>query len=204
MLELKKARHKVLSKWTVALFLLAVLMIFAGTVTAEALANSNTQNAATPDVRLIAGPDSSNSITSFPSANVNIAPTHDNAEISFSLFPSEDNTLQPSTYYTNLLQIQNRGTSNFTIKDIKISDIKGESNLGRITIYLFAAQTDSPSTGNPIGSISLTSSSSGTINLLSSTYTLPASAINYIEIVGYAAPQASIGSTVGFTLTIQT
>ena len=101
------------------------------------------------------------------------------------------------------MQIKNVGTSSHTINSITISNLAGSTNLGRITIYLFANQTDSPATGNPIGSVSLTGSSRGIVNLPSSAYTLSQSANAYIEVQGCAASNALTGSTVGFTLKIQ-
>ena len=203
-LEPRKLIHKIL-RMGVPLFLLAVLMIFVGIVTAGALTTNNNQNSASqvPDVRLAAGPDSTSSTNTYPSANVNVAPPYNTAKISLSLFPSDQNTPQPATYYTNLLQIQNQGTANYTIDGITISDISGASNLGGLTIYLFANQTDNPAASNAIGSASLNASSTGTISLLNRTYLLPPSGTSYIEISGYAAANAEAGSTC-FTINIET
>jgi hypothetical protein len=123
--------------------------------------------------------------------------------VAFSLFPSETNSPQPATYYTNLLQITNVGTATHTISSITISGITDASNLGSITIYYYTTQTDTPQSGTPVGSVTLTSTSTGTINLISSPTTLTAGATNYIEIVGHAAQGAAPGSTISFTASIQ-
>ncbi len=157
----------------------------------------------TPDVRLVAGSDSSVSPTAFPAATVTVASTYDSAAVAFSLFPSATNTPQPATYYTDLMQVTNAGTASHSISSITISGITGASNLGSIVIYYYAAQTDSPQSGSPIGSVTLTSASTGTISLLGSSHTLAAGATNYIEVVGYAAPGAAAGSTISFTASIQ-
>jgi hypothetical protein len=172
-----------------------------GTVSARAFTTSNQLK--TPAVRLMAGPDSSSSTTTVPSARVTIEPTHYEAKISFSLFKSASNNPQPATYYINLMQLNNCRKVSYTINSITISDITGASNLGRLTIYLFAVQTDTPTASTPIGSASLTNTSHGTISLLSSTQTIAASATYYIEIVGHAAPSAGTGSKTGFNLNIQ-
>ena len=157
----------------------------------------------TPDIQLVAGPDSTASPTSYPAATVTVASTYDSAAVAFSLFPSATNTPQPMTFYTNLLQVTNTGSASHTIASITISSIAGASNLGSITIYYYAAQTDSPQSGSPVGSVTLNSGSSGTLTLLGSSHALAASATNYIEIVGYAASGASPGSTISFTVSIQ-
>jgi hypothetical protein len=205
--QAKTSNQNVLVK-RLALLSLVVLVIVTGTVSATVFTTNmnNAKNSCplkTPDVRLVAGSDSSSSITTFPSASVSIAPTYQYATVSFSLFPSAINIPQPETYYTNLLQIKNVGTASYAINSITISGITGAANLGSVTIYFYDIQTDTPGTPSPVASTILTSGSSGTISLFSGTQTLAASGINYIEIVGYAAPGAATGSTVGFTLNIQ-
>jgi hypothetical protein len=189
----------------IALIFLIVLTIFIGIVSASAHKSYNGKNIGPikTSIRLMAGSDSEKNPLNYPAATVNVASTHSCATVVFSIFPSASNTLQPATYYTDLLRIKNFGTTPYTIKRVTISDITGASNLGSLTVYLFATQTDSPTTNTPIGSVTLMSNSSGTINLLNGSYTLPKSAITYIEIVGSAASNAMPDSTVGFTLKIQ-
>jgi hypothetical protein len=184
--------------------ILAILLVV-GSVSAAVITVFYTQNTATvktPDIQLVAGPDGAGGAT-FPSATVTIASTHDYANVAFSLFPSAVNTPQPATYYTNLLQITNIGTAAHTIKGISITSLSGATNLGSVTIYYYAAQTDSPTTGTPIGSATLTSASTAPVTIFSGSQALAASATNYIEIVGYAASGAAVDSTVGFTVSIQ-
>jgi hypothetical protein len=183
--------------------ILAILLVV-GSVSAAVITVFYTQSTATvktPDIQLVAGPDGAGG-TTFPSATVTVASTHDYANVAFSLFPSATNTPQPATYYTNLLQITNVGTASHTIKSITITSLSGATNLGNVTIYYYAAQTDSPTTGTPIGSTSLISSSTAPVTVFSGSQAIAASATNYIEIVGYAASTASAGSTIGFTVSI--
>lgn len=153
-------------------------------------------------IQLVAGPDGASNPNTYPSAAVTVSPNHDSAEVALSLFPSQKNTPQPATYYTNLLQITNSGNSNHTINEITVSDITGASNLGSLTIYYYMAQTDNPQNAKPTGSSTLTSASTGTTVLFSGKQTLMPSAVNYVEIVGYASPNAAVDSTVSFTLTV--
>jgi hypothetical protein len=187
------------------LLLIFALLLIVGIVSAAVLTmyyTTNTATVKTADVRLVAGPDSTASPTEYPNATVTVDSTNDSATVAFSLFPSVTNTPQPATYYTNLLQIKNVGTASHTINSITISGITGAANLGSLTIYYYDTQTDTPDTGTPVASTTLTSSSTGTISLLSA-QVIPPSDTDYIEIVGYAAPDATAGSTVTFNLSIQ-
>lgn len=163
---------------------------------------NNTATVRTPDVRLGAGPDSKGG-TTYPTASVTVASTYDYATVGFSLFPSATNTPQPATYYTNLMNITNYGTAGHTIETITITDISGQSNLGNITIYYYASQTDLPSAATAIASTSLTSSSSGSITVFNGTQAIAASGTQYIEMVGFAAPGAAVDSTISFTVSIK-
>jgi len=163
---------------------------------------TSTATVKTPDVRLGAGPDNTGG-TTYPAATVTVASTKDFATIAFSLFPSATNTPQPASYYTNLLNITNAGTAAHTIKAITVTDLSGAANLGNVTIYYYATQTDTPTTGTPIAAASLTSSSTAPVTIFTGTQAIAASAVQYIEIVGYAASSASAESTVTFTVSIQ-
>jgi len=165
---------------------------------------NNTATVKIPDVQLAAGSDSSSS-TTYPAASVTVATTHDYAAVAFSIFPSVANSPQPATYYTDLLQIKNVGTAAHTIKAITISSLSGAANLGSITVYYYASQTDTPQTGTPIGSATITSSSVAppSITIFIGTQSIAAAATQYIEVVGYAASGAALDSTVAFTVSIQ-
>lgn len=196
--------RNVLVKSSVLIVLIILLSVII-TASAGGFIVGNQQNvgsAYASDVRLTAGSDCFSSPANFPCANVSITATCDCATVTLNLFPSAHNNPQPLTYYTNLLQIRNLGNANCTIKGITLSNIKGASNLGCLTVFLFSNQTDSPTTSKPLGSISLTNSSSGTI-LLCDKYMLEASQVNYIEVVGCAAAGCACGSTVGFTVNQQ-
>ena len=156
----------------------------------------------TPDIQLAAGTDNSTS-TSYPNASVIVASTYDYATLNFSLFPSEDNTPQPDTYYTDLLQIQNVGSSNHTIYSIIVTSLTGASNLGNLTIYYYDTQTDTPETGTPISAVSLTSSSGAPVTVFSGTQDIAGGTTDYIEIVGHAASGAAVDSTIRFVVSVK-
>ena len=162
---------------------------------------SNTATVKTPDVRLVAGSDSSGG-TTYPSATVTVTSTYDYATVEFSLFPSVESSPQPATYYTDLLQINNAGTEGHTIKSITITSLNDQSNLGGITIYYCEAQTDTPQTGN-LDSVALTSSSNAPVSLFTGTQSIAASATQYIEVVGYALSTAAVDDTITFTVSIE-
>ena len=196
--------RNVLVKSAVLIVLIILLSVIV-TVSTGGFIVGNAQNAGSvyaSDIRLTAGTDCFSSQANFPCANVSIAPTFDCATVTLSMFPSAKNNPQPLTYYTNLLQIRNLGDTNCMIKGLTVSNIKGASNLGCLTVFLFSNQTDSPTTCKPLGSISLTNSSSGNI-LLCDNCMLEASQVNYVEVVGYAAAGCACGSTVGFTVNLQ-
>jgi hypothetical protein len=140
------------------LLALLALLLCVGLVAATVFTMYYTSVTATvqdPDVRLGAGPDGAGGST-YPSATVDVATTYDYATVDFSMFPSETNTPQPATYYTNLLNISNVGSSSHTIKAITVTSVTdASSSLGKITIYYFATQTDTPETETPIGSANI-------------------------------------------------
>jgi len=186
----------------IPLLLLALLVSTVSAAVYTMYYASGTATVKTPDVQLIAGSDSFASPTSYPNATVTVASTYDYATIGFSLFPSVVNTPQPATYFTNLTLIKNTGTVSHTIQSITISGLTGGSSLGNITIFYYTAWNSNPSIATAQGYVTLTSGSTGSYTLISS-QALAASAINYIEIVGYAASGATAGSTIGFTMSIQ-
>lgn len=163
---------------------------------------NTTATVKTPDVRIGAGPDSTGG-TSYPAATVTVASTYDFATVEFSLFPSATNDPQPATYYTNLLNITNYGTTSHTIESITITAINGQSNLGNITTYYYTTQTDTPSSATATGVANLTSTSTTPVTIFSGTQTIAASAAQFIEIIAYAAPGAAVNSEITFTLSLQ-
>jgi hypothetical protein len=192
-------RHR--RKILLALIALFAIMGVAAAAVFTMFYTSNTATVKSPDVQLAAGSDSSGSSV-YPSASVNVASTHDSATVAFTLFPSEACTPQPKTYYSDLLRISNVGSSSHTISSITITSLSGASNLGSLTIYYYASQTNDPENGSPLGSATLTSGSSAPITIFSGSHSLAASTTNYIEIAGYADSGATIDSTISFAISI--
>jgi len=188
--------------------LLPVLIIAGLTATASATVfvmyyGGATATVRSPDLALVAGPDASGSCTKYPCATVSIASTKDFATVGISFFPSATNSPQPASYFTNLLQVNNGGTSSHTINSITISNIAGTTaDLGSISVYYCSAQTDTPASSSSCDSFAITSSSGGSLSghsVLPATLTHGAS--GYIETVAYAASTAT-SSSVTFQIAI--
>ncbi|MDG6909333.1 MAG: hypothetical protein JRN08_03095 [Nitrososphaerota archaeon] len=199
------------SKAKVVPLLLIGLLIAAATSTVYVFYTSNVLGTVrTPDLRLVAGSDSSASCTSYPCATVTVAATYDYATVGFSLFPSAVNTPQPATYYSNLTTVQNKGTAVHSIESVKVSGFANLANLGKVTLYYCTAQTEfNPdgtlvTPGNCVGSYAITSSSTG-VQSVSGAFpvTLSAGAKGYIEVAAFGLNSASPGSTVGFQINVQ-
>lgn len=182
-----------------AVMVLAVLMAAASASVFAMYYGNATATVRAPDIQLIAGPDSGGS--AYPGATVSVASTKDFATIAISMFASAPNTPQPATYFTNLLQVKNVGTSGHTINQITISGITdANSALGKIVVYYCTAQTDDPAT-NSVGHFDITSTAGGTLS--GGSQTIAASGTGYIEIVAYAASGAVAGNAVTFAIGIQ-
>jgi len=171
---------------------------------------NNTATVKTPDLRLVAGTDSSACTTSYPCTTVTVASTFDFATVSLSIFPSAANAPQPATYYSNLTTIQNRGTVAHSIKAIKVSGFTNLANLGAITVYYCTAFTEfNPdgtlvTPGNCVGSYTITSASAGYQSVSGAfPVAIAAGSKGYFEVAGYALSTAAAGSTVGFQISIQ-
>jgi len=187
--------------------LLPVLLIAGLTATASATVfvmyyGSATATVRTPDVRLVAGTDSTCSST-YPSACVSIASTYDFATVGISFFPSVTNTPQPASYFTNITTIRNYGTVVHTINSIAISNIGGTTaDLGSITVYYCASSSGSSPPSASCASFAITSTTGGSLSGSSLPATLAASTTGYIEVVAYAASGATASSSVTFQISI--
>ena len=173
---------------------------------------NNTGTVRTPDVRLVAGTDSSGSCTAYPCATVTVASTNDYAAVAFSLFPSATNSPQPATYYSNLTTIQNKGNTAHSISSIKVSGFGGLTYLGSITVYYCTTQTEFNPDGtlvtpaNCARSYTITSSTSGTQTLSGSfpiSLAAGSASKGYVEVAAYAASGAAATSQVTFQVSIQ-
>jgi len=192
--------------------LLPVLLIAGLTATASATVfvmyyGNATAAVQTPDLTLVAGSDASGSCTKYPCATVSVASTNDFATIGLSLFPSATNTLQPSTYYTNLLQVHNGGLVSHSINSLTISNIaQSGTDLGSITVYLCATSLDVSVSANAAtcASFTFTSTSGGSLSAGSTVtipYTLTSSSNAFVEVVGHAATTAVASDTITFQIT---
>jgi hypothetical protein len=210
MTKTARVRKRLRAIFTSRLGKLIPILVIAGLVAAASSTvftlyyGSATATVKTPDVTLAAGPDASASCAAYPCATVTIAPTNDFATIGLSFFPSVSNSPQPATYYTNLLQVHNGGTTSHTINSVTVGGVADSlSSLGSITVYYCSVQTETPATSASCDSFDITSTTGGS---LSGHSVLPqiltAGSTAYIEIVAYAASTATAAHTTTFAVTI--
>jgi hypothetical protein len=107
---------------------------------------------------------------------------------------------QPETYYTDLLRIQNPTAAPIVISAVALSGIRESrsGDIGTITVYYCAAQTDDPiSCGASFGS-----STTGGGTVFSGADTLGPGATRYIEFAGFAGPSAHVGDSISFVIEV--
>lgn len=208
--EKHRTRKRLRAIFTSKLGKLIPILVIAGLIAAASstvftLYYSNaTATVKTPDVTLVAGPDASASCTAYPCATVAVASTSDFATIGLSFFPSVSNSPQPATYYTDILQVHNGGTTSHTINSVAIGSITDTlTSLGSITVYYCSAQTNAPASSATCDSFAITSTAGGSLSGHSILpQTLTAGSTAYIEIVAYASSTAAATHTTTFTATI--
>lgn len=182
------------------LLVLAVLMAAASASVFVKYYGNATATVRGNDVQLAAGADATGGAV-YPAASVTIASTKDFATVGISMFASATNTPQPSTYFTDLVDVKNVGASGHTISVISISSITdANSALGKITVYYCTTQTNDPASSN-VGHYDITSTTGG--NVFSGSQAIAASGTHYIEIVAYAASTAVAGNAITFVIGIQ-
>lgn len=191
---LKEIKQKTKKPNILLILTLLICTIITGSL-AFTLGNTEIEEK-TAQIQLINGSDCTNN----PYITATIEDPN-RAQLEFTLFPSEQNTPQPATYYTDLLQIINQQTKPYNLS-ITITEVTGVENLGRLDIFLLKEQTANPFTSNSSPVISLTSNSIGTISA-KEPVTIESNSIIYVEIVGYAAADANVGSTIKYTLNIK-
>jgi len=193
--------------------LVTVLIMVALTATASATVfvyyyGTATATVRATDIRLVAGPDAGGS--TYPYATVGIATTYDFATVTFSMFQSvqqNGTSPQPTTYFTNLIQIHNNNaTASHTISLISISGVSASHpatgyDFGNVTVFYETTQTDSPTTGGAVGFLKMTSTAGG--NVFSGTQTIAASGTQYLEVTAWAGKLATVGDTITFTINIK-
>ncbi|MDI9578181.1 MAG: hypothetical protein QM398_08620, partial [Thermoproteota archaeon] len=173
---LKEIKQKTKKPNILLILTLLICTIITGSL-AFTLGNTEIEEK-TAQIQLINGSDCTNN----PYITATIEDPN-RAQLEFTLFPSEQNTPQPATYYTDLLQIINQQTKPYNLS-ITITEVTGVENLGRLDIFLLKEQTDNPFTSNSSPVISLTSNSIGTISA-KEPVTIESNSIIYVEIVGY-------------------
>ena len=177
----------------------AVFEMYYGTATATV------QN---PDIVLVKGSDVSSTCNVYPCATATLSSTKDSATLGISLFKSATNTPQPATYYTNLLEINNSGTSSHTINSVSVTGVtQTGTDFGSISVYLCATSLDVSVSTNAAtcAQVTFTTTAGGSLSSGSTVtfpYTLTAGSTAYIEVAGYANPNAAVSDTIQFHIGI--
>jgi len=183
--------------------LLSAMVITAAAAVFELFFVNTTATVRGSDVSLVAGSDASGSCTVYPCATVSISGTNDYATVSLSFAKSATNNPQPSTYYTDLVEVHD-ATNGHTISSVNvISPITATSgsDFGKITVYYCSAQTNDPATNCP-NKLDITSTG-GTGAVFSGADALSPGNTRYIEIVAFAGSGATNGDAVSFNLQVQ-
>jgi len=184
--------------------LLAAMVITATATVFELFFVNTTATVRANDISLVAGTDASVSCTVYPCATVSISATGDYATVSLSFAKSVANNPQPSTYYTDLVEIHDAANGH-TISSVKviapITATGGAADFGKITVYYCAAQTDDPATNCPNKLDVTGTSSTGTV--FTGSDALSSGNSRFIEIVAFAGSGASTGDAVAFNVQVQ-
>ncbi|MDE1854238.1 MAG: hypothetical protein KGI38_10915 [Thaumarchaeota archaeon] len=146
------------------------------------------------------GPDSSVVCNVFPCASVMIS-GNGRAGIALSLGEESVESPQPATYYTDLLRLTNPTSSAVSVTAVLLTGLTEArpGDIGRISVFYCLNQTDAPS-GSCLGSYSTDSQGGGTI--FSGADSIPPGATRYIELVGFAGPNAQPGDSISFALQV--
>ena len=183
--------------------LLAAMVITATAAVFELFFVNTTATVRANDVTLVAGSDANVSCTVYPCATVTISGTNDYATVSLSFAKSATNNPQPSTYYTDLVEVHD-ATNSHTISAVKVIapiTATSASDFGKITVYYCQTQTNDPATNCP-NKLDVTSTG-GTGTVFSGSDALSSGNVRYIEIVAYAGSGATNGDAVSFNVQVQ-
>ena len=153
-----------------------------------------------PAISLVAGPDSSATCASSPCGSVSV--TADGRPlISLSLGKAAPRNPQPETYFTNLLLVTNPSGQAVTVHSISVTAVTEErpGDIGSISVFYCAAQTDSPP-GGCEGTFTIVGASGGPV--YSGGDTIPPGGVRYLEFAGFAGPGAQVGDAVSFMIQV--
>ncbi len=175
------------------------VLIIAGLVTTASASvfviyyGSGTATAQTNNVSLVVGGDDHGSAcgTITPCVHTTLSGSADSAAISLNLGIESSGVPQPQTYFTDVLELNNAGSTSRTVTTSITSATQSGTFYGSLTIYYCTAATT-----NPVGDANCTTNGAITSDISSTTTvasgkTLAASGTGYIAIVGWASAAAS-------------
>jgi hypothetical protein len=149
-----------------------------------------TVTAQTNSVQLISSPDDNGGScgTNTPCFTATIAGAGDYASIAMNLGVESTQTPQPKTVFTDVLEINNTGTTSRTVTTTLTSATETGSFYGSLTIYYCTAATSNPvGDGNCITNGAITSDVSSPTPIAISQTLAANGGLAYIAIVGWAA-----------------
>ena len=161
-----------------------------------------TATAQTNDVSLVVGGDDHGSAcgTITPCVHSTLSTSADFATINLNLGVESSNSPQPQTYFTDVIELNNAGSTSRTVTTSISSATESGTFYGSLTIYYCTATTS-----NPVGDSNCTTNGAITSNISSlttvaSAQTLAASGTAYIALVGWAS---ATSSSLSFNLQFQ-
>ncbi len=149
---------------------------------------------------LVAGPDAEATCAAYPCATVSF-PSPTQALVSFSVGIDSKESLQPATYYTDLIAITNPTESIISISSVQVSGLADTrpGDPGAITVFYCQLQTNNPQTG--CGSSFIDRSSTGGYAFQGADQLAPG-ATRYLEFAGFAGTSAHTGDKMSFTVEV--
>ena len=151
-----------------------------------------------PELALVPGSDSAESCASYPCASVRVSGSGQ-AQISLGLGIESVASVQPATYYTDLLRVANPTRDTISVTSVALSGVAArQGDLGAITVFYCLTQTDAPRGACP----SFTATSSGGGAVFKGADQLAPGAVRYIELAGFAGPGAHPGDSISFQIEV--
>lgn len=163
---------------------------------------TGTATASTNNITLVAGGDSSASCTGVtPCAHVAVSSAGDSATINLNLGIEGSATPQPQTFFTDVLQVDNAGSTGRNVTTYISSATQSGTFYGSLTVYYCTSNPghSDPATVSGCTGSSITSDVSSPVTVASGV-SLPAASKGYIALAGWAS---SASSSLSFSIQFQ-
>ena len=153
-----------------------------------------------PAVSLVAGPDSSPNCASSPGGSVSVS-AGGRPLITLSLGKAAPGNPQPEPYFTDLLLVTNPTGRAVTVHSVSVTAVTEArpGDLGSLSVFYCATQTDSPPDGCE-GAFTILGTSGGVV--YSGGDTIQQGGARYLEFAGFAGPGAQVGDAISFMIQV--